>query len=177
MSAGETPTVIRVVGPTVVGPPPAPGARTEMVVPRRAKVVLPPKLARAGRRPLLPRVLTIEEAALVLRIGHNALRRLLNRGDLGGFRMGTARCGRWLTTDLDLMAFMGFESPGRPSGVLAVRTGFPGTHISATDRWAAHHEKMNRETQATQERTRQEKAAFRRAGGTDPKCSSPVEGV
>lgn len=143
-------------------------------VPQRAKLVLPPKLARAGRRPLLPRVLTILEAALVLRVGHNAVRRLLNSGSLGGFRLGVHRDAQWLTTDLDLMAFMGFSSPGRPAGVTARRAGFPGTHISSTNQWAAHHQKMCRETQATDKKVQAERAHLLQTSQATKRPSGPM---
>jgi len=77
-----------------------------------AKRVLPPQLARRGARPLLPRIFSPREAAVVLRVSPDTVIKWIRRGVLGGFRLGPGR-GALMTTDLDLLAHMGWASPGR----------------------------------------------------------------
>ncbi len=76
------------------------------------KGALPPKITRRGRRPLIPRVLTLPEAAAILRLSVDRTRTYFNTGRLRGFRMGLTAGGGWRTTDLDILAFMGWETPG-----------------------------------------------------------------
>lgn len=75
-----------------------------------AKMIGPPRLVRRGRKPIYPRVLTVPEAAAILRSSYEGVRKLLKRGELLGFRQGI----QWRTTDLAILAFMGFPSPGFP---------------------------------------------------------------
>ena len=50
----------------------------------------------------MQQVFTVSEAATVLRAHPNIIRKLLNAGRLGGFRVGRA----WRITDSDLNAYM-----------------------------------------------------------------------
>jgi len=50
----------------------------------------------------MQQVFTVSEAATVLRAHPNIIRKLLNAGQLGGFRVGRA----WRITDSDLDAYM-----------------------------------------------------------------------
>ncbi len=78
------------------------------------RFLLPPKLDRRGRRPLIPRVLFLHEAAAILRLTRKNILRMVQTGTLHAFRTGPGRRGVWCTTDLAVMAFMGFASPGFP---------------------------------------------------------------
>ena len=84
--------------------------------PQFRKVILPPKLARRGRKPILPRVFTVPEAAAILRLNRSSIYDLLRSGRLQGFKVTglVGRGGPWRTTDLAILAFMGFTSPGYP---------------------------------------------------------------
>lgn len=85
--------------------------------PQFRKVILPPKLSRRGRKPILPRVFTVPEVAAILRCGKAWVYTLLQRGYLQGFKLGVDQRGPgpWRVTDLAVLAFMGFPSPGYPA--------------------------------------------------------------
>lgn len=82
--------------------------------PQFRKVVLPPKLARKGRKPILPRVFLVSEAAAILRVSHCLIYEMLKDGRLQGFKSNGRKDGKWRITDLAIMAFMGYPSPGYP---------------------------------------------------------------
>lgn len=65
-----------------------------------------------GRRKVLPRVLYPREAAAILRVSERIMRNYLRLGTIQGFQMGHHQHGNWRTTDLALLAFMGYPSPG-----------------------------------------------------------------
>jgi len=99
--------------------------------------IRPPKLTRRGRRPLLPHVLTPAEAGAILRVSRTTILKYLDYGRLQGFRMGFIKGGGWRTTDLDVLAFMGFESighaqaPGRPRTPRQGKHHFEKNHVMA----------------------------------------------
>ena len=123
-----------------------------------SKVVLPPKLTRRGRKPILPRVFTIQEAAIILRVTPVTISRWLKTGRLKGFQLGTMQHSAWRTTDLAILAFMGLPTPGYPVRTLQPRP--PGLE-GGTDRQYQTVMVKNGQTEkeAYEKRTRRGKAS------------------
>ena len=58
------------------------------------------------------RILTVEEACAVLRVGRNTMFRMLKTGEIKGFRMPSRPSGRWKIAETEIARYVQEQTRG-----------------------------------------------------------------